>query len=535
MQIQEFRQQNPAYDDMNDAELGFALWNSHYKDDMNAWDFAERFGLTADNVADMRKTALDSGLSEVDFAGDIAKKNVDKDVAKTTAIVHGQTLGLGDKVQGAMMAAEQMLKGSDKSWSELYDESQSYSREQLDEYRNQYPGEALTAEIGGAIASPVNALKLPGFLADLPRSIQATLRGFIEGTTYGANEAEENKLARGLETGVVSAFFTAGLDKLIKGFKPHTATTKSLISLRKNPTVENLKKAKTAAYKEVDKMGGIFGVGDIQKIWNAGDTAILDKIAYDPKIDKVVKSIGEQLQDYVKAGKVFTLSELDNVRRHMFRRMKNANENEQVIIRNMIGEIDNIIDSKPVEGAAMKLARSLHGRFMKTNQLDEAFNAARRSAEASGSGGNTYNLYKAAVKNILNNKNKVRYFSETEKAAMEHFITGDIGERGMRILSKASPSGNGLVFLITGIAATMNPALLGLSAAGYGAKQSLEKGIQRKAGQLIEDIGSGMSQASQRAANAPMSGIPALMSVSTGSPAGLDNPAEGLIDYMMAP
>ena len=40
MNVEEFRQKNPQYEDMSNADLGFGLWNKHYKDDMNAWEFA---------------------------------------------------------------------------------------------------------------------------------------------------------------------------------------------------------------------------------------------------------------------------------------------------------------------------------------------------------------------------------------------------------------------------------------------------------------------------------------------------------------
>lgn len=537
MQIQEFRQKNPQYDDLNDSQLGFGLWNKHYKDDMNAWEFAEVFGLNADNVADMRKMGLDQGLSEIDIAGDFAK--ADKDIAEPTAIVHGQTLGLGPEVQAAIMATANTLglatddpRWKDKSWGEFYSDFKDVSRRELETYRDQYPLDSLKHEMMGAISSPAGAVKLPGFLGQLPTSVQTTLRGFIEGTIYGTNDSEDKSLAKGLEVGVMSGFFTAGTDKLIRSMKPASKTVKSLMNLRKNPTVENLKHAKRAAYKEVDKMGHLFGRDDIMQIWQQGNTTIKDKIAYNPAIDKTVKSIEVQLRKYIANNKMFKLSELDNLRKDLFKRQANANDNEKAIIGKMIGKIDDIIDNKPIAGPAMKLARDLHGKFMKTKQLDDAFQAARRSAEASGSGGNMFNLYKSAVKNILNNPKKNKFFTQIELDAMEQFVSGKPTEKMMRILSKASPTGNGLIFFLTATAATMNPAALSLSAAGYGAKRNLEKNIQRKAGQLIEDIGQGFTQS---APSAPLPGIPTLMSITTGSPAGLDNPAEGLIDTMIAP
>ncbi len=529
MNVEEFRQKNPQYDDMSNADLGFGLWNKHYKDDMNAWEFAETFGLNADDVASMRKKGLASGLTEVDIAGDLAK--ADTEAGAATAAVSGQTLGLGSEVQALVSATkEKLLNGSDKDWGDLYEQHKSGYRANLEAFREQYPMDALKSEIAGAVASPLGAVKLPGFLGHLPTVLQSTLRGFVEGTIYGVNDSQDKSLARGLETGTVSAFMTGGMDKLLRGFKPSSKTVKSLMNLRKNPTVEGLKKAKEAAYREVDSMGGIFGADDVQSIWKAGDDAILNRIAYDPSIDKVVNSVQKQFSRYIKDNKVFKLSELDNIRKDLFKRQTSANENEKQIIGAMINQIDNVIHKKPIAGPAMELARGLHGRFMKTKQLDDAFNAARRSADATGSGGNVFNLYKQAVKNILNNPKKHKFFSQIEMDTMEKFVKGGLGEKSMRTLSKASPSGNGLIFFLTAAAATMNPAMLSLTAAGYAAKKSLDKGVQRKAGQLIEDIGQGLTKPLKP--SAPLPGIPTLMSVTAGSPAGLDNPIEplGLFD-----
>lgn len=531
MNVEEFRQKNPQYDDMSNADLGFGLWNKHYKDDMNAWEFAETFGLNADDVASMRKKGLASGLTEVDIAGDMAK--VDKEAGAATVGVSGQTLGLGSEVQAAVTATMEKLQNPDADWSDSYNNNKGYFRGNLERYREEYPMEALGVEVAGAVTSPLGAVKLPGFLSNLPTGLQAMFRGFVEGTVYGVNDSQDKSLAKGLEVGTVSAFMTGGMDKLLRGFKPTSKTVKSLMNLRKNPTVEGLKKAKQAAYKEVDGMGGIFGADDVQSIWKAGDDAILNRIAYDPSVDKVVKSIQKQFGRYIKDNKVFKLSELDNIRKDLFRRQTSANANEKEIIGAMINQIDNVIHKKPIAGPAMKLARDLHGRFMKTKQLDDAFNAARRSADASGSGGNMVNLYKQAVKNILNNPKKHKFFSQVEMDTMEHFVKGGFGEKAMRTLSKASPSGNGLIFVLTVGAATMNPAALTLTAAGMAAKKSLEKGTQRKAGQLIEDIGQAVARPLKP--SAPLPGIPTLMSVTAGSPAGLNNPAEGLFDTMEEP
>lgn len=530
MNVQEFREKNPQYADLSNSQLGFGLWNKHYKDDMNAWEFAETFGLNVEDVSEMRTMGLDSGLSEVDIAGDLAK--ADKEAGSSTAVLSGQTLGLGAEGQALVSATEAKLTGSDQDWGDLYDKHKSGFRSNLEAYRKQYPMDALKHEIMGAVTSPIGVVKLPGFLGELSTGFQAMLRGFIEGTIYGVNDSQDKSLAKGLEVGVLSSFFTGGTDKLLRSFKPTSKTVKSLMTLRKNPTVENLKIAKAAAYKEVDGMGGLFDRTDIQKVWDSANVMIRDKIAYNPAIDTTVKAIEVQLRKYVANNKMFKLSELDSLRKNLFKRQTNANANEQVIIGRMINTIDEVIDAKPIEGAAMDLARKLHGRYMKTKQLDDAFSVARRSTEKSGTGGNLFNNYKAAVVSILNSPKKSKFFTEIEIAAMEGFVKTKPTESMLRVLSKASPNGNGLIFFLTATAATMNPAALGLTAAGYAGKRAVDKGIQRKAGQLINDIGEGIKATMPRS---PLPVVPTVSAVATGSPVALDNPAEGLMQKFIDP
>jgi hypothetical protein len=530
MNVQEFREKNPQYADLSNSQLGFGLWNKHYKDDMNAWEFAETFGLNVDDVSEMRTMGLDSGLSEVDIAGDFAK--ADKDLGQVTGVMHGQTLGLGSELGSIILSTKEKLQNPDQDWGDLYSKNKGMLRSNLEAYRNQYPMDALKTEVMGAVSSPLGAVKLTGRLGELSTGFQAMLRGFTEGTLYGINDSQDKSLVKGLEIGVLSSFFTGGTDKLLRSFKPTSKTVKSMMTLRKNPTVENLKLAKIAAYKEVDAMGGLFDRTDIQKIWESANVMIRDKVAYNPVIDTTVKAIEVQLRKYIANNKMFKLSELDNLRKNLFKRQTNANANEQVIIGRMINTIDDVINNKPIEGAAMKLARGLHRKFMKTKQLDDAFSAARRSTEKSGTGGNLFNNYKAAVVSILNSPKKSRFFTKVELAAMEKFVETKPTESMLRILSKASPNGNGLIFFLTATAATMNPAALSLTAAGYAGKRAVDKGIQRKAGQLIEDIGEGIKASMP---SSPLPVVPTVSAVTTGSPVAFDNPAEGLMNNFISP
>jgi len=67
---------------------------------------------------------------------------------------------------------------------------------------------------------------------------------------------------------------------------------------------------------------------------------------------------------------------------------------------------------------------------------------------------------------------------------MEDVVSGNVDQRIMRLIGKASPSGNGLMLMLNGIAAMQNPAFLTLTGAGMASKLGAEKN-QR---QIIEEL-----------------------------------------------
>jgi hypothetical protein len=125
-----------------------------------------------------------------------------------------------------------------------------------------------------------------------------------------------------------------------------------------------------------------------------------------------------------------------------------------------------------------KAAREAHGRYKKSQLIEDAYSRAERAAQASNSGGNVLNNYKQAVNRILNGK-QAKYFTKDEIAVMEKMIRGDVDQQMLRLAGKISPSGNGLMLMLNGLAVFQNPSFLTLTGIGAVSKKAAE-GLQQK-------------------------------------------------------
>jgi len=128
--------------------------------------------------------------------------------------------------------------------------------------------------------------------------------------------------------------------------------------------------------------------------------------------------------------------------------------------------------------------------------LDDAFNKADLQTSGSGSGGNIQNKFRQAVTRILGSKD-ARFFSKEEVSAMENFVRGSFDENTMRLIGKLSPSGNGLMAALNLGAVVTNPAMIGVTLAGVGAKAIADRRAIQGAGDLITMLGTGTAPAAR--------------------------------------
>jgi len=95
------------------------------------------------------------------------------------------------------------------------------------------------------------------------------------------------------------------------------------------------------------------------------------------------------------------------------------------------------------------------------------------------------------VDKILNNPRKIGFFSDDEVKAMRQFVERDYGTKVGRILSKMSPTSGGLSAMLNVGAVAANPALIGLSVAGFAAKSFTDAQVLRAAERLKDLTASG--------------------------------------------
>jgi hypothetical protein len=190
-------------------------------------------------------------------------------------------------------------------------------------------------------------------------------------------------------------------------------------------------------------------------------------------------------------GQEMSLGQIDKLRQGLNKVYKDSGYNRGVAeIRDVV---DNVIMTAPTVGSRgagelLKIARADFRRFKKIEAFEEAMDVAKRNIDARGSGGDTINGYKQAVKNILNNPNKRGQFDKDEIEIMEQLVAGNLSENTLRLLGKLSPSGNGLMIALNVGAIALNPAFLTATLAGYGAQKAGSALMQRNLNKVRDTI-----------------------------------------------
>ena len=248
------------------------------------------------------------------------------------------------------------------------------------------------------------------------------------------------------------------------------------------PTVENLRAARSAAYKAVDDAGEVFGAGEMQALFNNVKTAITDSGSYVPGVDKQTGAVLNLLQANSK--RPLTIGQLDKLRQGLWSRYNAANGGEPLIL-DAIEAIDDMIVNRGSTSELMSAARLAHSRFKKVELLENAFIKARDQTASTGSGGNVLNKYRQAVTSIINNPKQAKWFKPEEIETMRNFVRGSFTENQLRRLGKLSPSGNGLMMALNLGAAAYNPAMLAGTAAGAAAKEGADNFGERGAQALL--------------------------------------------------
>ena len=389
------------------------------------------------------------------------------------------TLGLvGDEAAGA---ADAMIGRGD------YAARRDKYRKDQEQFQNENPKTAFAAELAPMLIPGVGAagVAAKGVSAGSKLARAAGI-GAASAGTYGFMEGEGG-LGERAKQGAVSAALGgavgAAAPKIIQKVEGIPQGLRKLMgAAEKRPTTATLKHVKNAAYKLVDDSGETFGPEDMQNLYGRVVQAFDDK-NYVEEVDNASKAVLTILER--RSGKPTTISQLDGIRQGLWKRYSTAKDQPQIL--DAIGAIDDLIDSRAATSELMGAARAANSKYAKAQLLERELMKDFDQAAATGSGGNIANKMRQTFTSIVNDERKARFFTADEIAKMREVIHPTRGEGALRLAGKLSPQGNGLMFAmhLIGGSAT-GGATLPIAAAGVLAKNSADRGVERKAQQAVD-------------------------------------------------
>ena len=365
------------------------------------------------------------------------------------------------------------------------------ARAQLDASQDQRPGAYAAGQIAGAIASPVN--KLLGPIKSVKGA--AAVAG-AEGAASAMGDAEGGFVERvkAAPMGAASsALFGGASAGVIKIGSP--AFRRMFEKSVKRPTVGNLYATKNAAYKAVEDSGEVFSKKEMSALFRK-----VTKMAKDADFDDIADPQSRAALEFFKRRKTENLSitRLDKMRQNLWSRY---NRSDEPLVLDMIGAIDELIDSRAASSELMQAARLANKKYAKAELLENAFKKARLQTASTGSGGNILNKYRQAVTRIITNPKEAKWFDAEELALMERFVEGDDVENVLRRGGKLAPGGNGLMTALNVYAAAVDPSLLAVTGAASLAKGAADKSAMRGSEAVLDAVSTGIIPAGRPAPN----------------------------------
>lgn len=494
MNLEQFKLDNPAYANTPNGELAYGLWSKFYKEKMPMGVFASTAGLEREDFGEMIAFAKQSGYEPT--ARTVSEDYV-PEAGMSASFLQGQSFGWAGEALSAFNAAYDTLagafQGQDVDFGEAYENYNKRYDQIIEEYRAASPGMALSSEIGGALLSPAALFKLPGLLAQAGPAVKSMFTGGVAGSTYAAGTAESGeRIEAAKDAFIPSALF--GLGGQVVARTGVGALQAASRAANRKPTLDSLKRVKDEAYKAVDESGLMFGPDDMADLLVRSSKVVAD-LDYDPLANTAVAQVQRLLEK--KAPLATSLGQLDKLRQKMWRISNGATPDDQMMIRQVIDEVDQLIDRGPRMpagmpsqkiGDVMSAARRAHANFKKAELLSNAFEKAALETKSTGSGGNILNKYRQAVKKVLTSKD-ARFFSPAEIDMMKKFVEGTPSSNFLRWVGKLSPSGNGLMFALHAFGVAMNPATAAIAGTGVLAKTMSDSRTKRAAEDLIYSAG----------------------------------------------
>lgn len=262
---------------------------------------------------------------------------------------------------------------------------------------------------------------------------------------YVTGSDELGAIASANPAAVMEILGFGGARKLAGDIPKSSISQRPAVALSQaTPDVSMLKQQSKALYKEVDELGYVVPKDDFVnlaiKIREELNAKGLDP-TLTPKAEQVLKRIEDSIDKDLKISDIDTLRQIADIPAKAI-----DNPREVALGASIKDIVDDFIDLQGKKlraqgrlDVAEKItnARTLYSRVKKSELLDEAIEKAK--VQQSG----FENGLRIQFRQLLNNKRKMRGFSESEKEAMRKVVEGGGLENSMRALGKFGVIGAG--------------------------------------------------------------------------------------------
>ncbi len=462
-----FREQYPDYTGTPNGQLAFGLWNKSYKDQMPMGLYADSIGLSNDDFREMVKFSEQEGYkpTESTYAEGFVPEG-----ARAATAARGMSFGAAENIAAGAAAGGEKVKRlftgeEQRPFGEAYEDYLGLTRDIIGQYQKEKPVESFFMEAGPAVASGVGleravAIGAPKIIAAMspaaripvgtsPSIAKTAAASGAGGAVYGFNTGETGeRLESAFELAIPSAIFGGGSQVVLNFAAPTIrgigrAFGRRMEQFDTRPTVEAARRLKNDIYKRATDSGVVYDATAMGSLYERARRLVADSASYVPETDDQLTAALKILKRISNAPS--NLIQLEKIRRAMFDRYKKSGYSDQTI-RDLVDLVDDTIQNFGTgDGTVIKAARLANSRYKKAELIDAAFDKARRSAEAAGSGGNTINRYKQVVNNILNSEKEMRFFDDAEEEAMKNFVEFTTQEQLTRVLGKLDPTSGGLM------------------------------------------------------------------------------------------
>lgn len=462
-----FREEYPDYEGTPNSQLAFGLWNKSYKDQMPMGLYADSIGLSNDDFKEMVKFSEQSGYkpTESTYAEGFIPEG-----ARAATAARGMSLGAAENIAAVAAAGGEKVKRlvtgeEQRPFGEAYEDYLGLTRDIIGQYQREKPVESFFMEAGPAVASGVGieraiATGAPKVIAAMspsarvpvgtsPSIAKTSAASGIGGAVYGFNTGETGeRLESSYELAIPSALFGGGGQVMFNFAAPALrgigrAFGRRMEQFDTRPTVETARQLKNDIYKRATDSGVVYDVPAMKSLYGRARRLVADSASYVPEVDDQMTAALKILKRNSRTPS--NLIQLEKVRRAMYQRYQQSGYSDQTI-RDLVDLVDDTIQNFGTgDGTIIKAARLANSKYKKAELIDAAFDKARRSAEAAGSGGNTINRYKQVVNNILNSEKEMRFFDAAEEEAMRNFVEFTTQEQLARVLGKLDPTSGGLM------------------------------------------------------------------------------------------